>query len=289
MHAAPHSTMPMPTITHTMPPTPPALDLVALRRVCEAAAARAAAFIAAQGMQRDALTWEHKGPADFVSAVDRGAEELLRADLLAAYPDATFLGEESWDATQALGPGLTFVVDPLDGTTNFLHGFPWYAVSVGATWAGELIAGVVHNVATGEVFAASKGGGATRDGVPIRVSTIDQPARALIGTGFPFKELDRLDGFLRQFAAVTRQTAGVRRPGSAALDLCDVACGRFEGFWELTLAPWDVAAGILLVREAGGTVTDLAGAPARVAHTEICAASAIMHPWLLRTVTEAAP
>jgi myo-inositol-1(or 4)-monophosphatase len=119
------------------------------------------------------------------------------------------------------------------------------------------------------------------------VSAIAEPARALIGTGFPFKELEHLDGFLRQFAAVTRQTAGVRRPGSAALDLCDVACGRFEGFWELTLAPWDVAAGILLVREAGGVVTDLDGREARVGHTPICAGSPVMHRWLLDTITHA--
>jgi myo-inositol-1(or 4)-monophosphatase len=238
------------------------------------------------------LDWEHKGPADFVSRVDRGAEALVRDALLAAYPGATFVGEESYDPSVPLGDGLAFVVDPLDGTTNFLHGFPWYAVSIGALVAGELVAGVVHNAARDEAFSATRGGGAWRHaagGAPerIHVSTIADPARALVGTGFPFKELEHLDRFLRQFAAVTRATAGIRRAGSAALDLCDVACGRFEAFWELTLAPWDVAAGILLVREAGGVVTTVDGAEARVAHTTICAGSPAMHAWLLATIARA--
>lgn len=262
-------------------------DLDALLASCTRAAARAATFIADQAAGLGTLTWEHKGPADFVSDVDRGAEAIVRDLVLADFPDAHFLGEESYDPAQVAGAGLTFVVDPLDGTTNFLHGFPWYAVSIAAVIDGELAAGVVHNVATGEVFAAARGRGATRDGAPIRVSAITEPARALVGTGFPFKQLDRLDGFMRQFAAVTRHTAGVRRPGSAALDLADVACGRFDAFWELTLAPWDVAAGILLVREAGGVVTDLDGAEARVAHTAICAGSPTMHAWLLDTVRAA--
>ena len=259
-----------------------------------AAAGRAAAFIAQQAGRRGDLAWEHKGPADFVSAVDRGAEALIRDALLAEFPDAGFLGEESYDPAQGLGDALTFVVDPLDGTTNFLHGFPWYAVSVGATYAGAPVAAVVQNVPTGELFTATLGGGAWRRAAAddaraerIAVSTIADPPRALVGTGFPFKELDRLDGFLRQFAEVTRHTAGVRRPGSAALDLCDVACGRFEAFWELTLAPWDIAAGILLVREAGGVVTTVDGDPARVAHTTICAGAPAMHRWLLDAVRAA--
>jgi myo-inositol-1(or 4)-monophosphatase len=256
-------------------------------------AARAASFIAAHAERRGELDWEHKGPADFVSVVDRGAEDLVRAALLSAYPDAAFLGEESYDPGAPLGDGLAFVVDPLDGTTNFLHGFPWYAVSIGATLGGELVAGVVHNAATGEVFSATRGDGARRRAAPgaaaerIHVSKISDPARALVGTGFPFKELRHLDAFLRQFAAVTRATAGVRRAGAAALDLCDVACGRFEAFWELTLAPWDVAAGMLIAREAGAVVTTIDGAEARVAHTTVCAGGPAMHAWLLATLAAA--
>ncbi len=273
------------------PPHGPAL--AALDDALRAAAARAAAFIATQAGRRGEIAWEHKGPTDFVSAVDRTAEALVRDALLGRYPDAAFLGEESYDPAASLGDRLAFVVDPLDGTTNFLHGFPWYAVSVAATFAGRLVAGVVHNAATNEVFSATLGGGAWRRAAPdapperVRVSTIAEPARALVGTGFPFKELAHLERFLRQFAAVTRETAGVRRPGSAALDLCDVACGRFDAFWELTLAPWDVAAGILLVREAGGVVTDLDGAEAPVAHTALCAGNPAMHRWVLDAVRRA--
>ena len=282
---------PSPASSHAAP-AHDAAWLATLDETLRASAARAAAFIAEQAGARGDLTWEHKGPADFVSLVDRGAEDIIRGDLLAAYPDAAFLGEESYDPGAPLGDGLAFVVDPLDGTTNFLHGFPWYAVSIGATVAGRLVAGGVHHAARDEAFSATLGGGAWRrsgGAAPerLRVSTITDPARALIGTGFPFKELEHLERFLRQFAAVTRATAGVRRPGSAALDLCDVACGRFEGFWELTLAPWDVAAGIIIAREAGAVVTTVDGAEAQVAHTTICAGSPAMHAWLLATLAAA--
>ena len=251
-----------------------------------AAAESAAEFIAERSEQRHALTWEHKGPADFVSDVDRGAEALVRDGLLGAFPDAVFIGEESYDPAQALGRGLSFVVDPLDGTTNFLHGFPWYAVSIAALRDGEPIAAVTRNAATGETFLAAVGEGAwRRDPHAVvsraRVSAATDPARALVGTGFPFKHLAHLDAYQRQFAAITAVAAGIRRAGAAALDLCDVACGRFEGFWEHTLAPWDMAAGLLLVREAGGVVTTLDGDEARVGHTSVLAGSPPMHAWLL--------
>ena len=269
-----------------MPHHDPA-HLAAVEAAMRAAAGRAARFIAEQAGRRDGLTWEHKGPADFVSAVDRGAEEIVRDALLAEFPDAGFLGEESYDPAQGLGDALAFVVDPLDGTTNFLHGFPWYAVSIGATWGGEPVAAVVHNAATGERFGATRGGGAWRQAPnaapePARVSTTADPARALVGTGFPFKSASiDLPAYLRQFAQVAPATAGMRRAGSAALDLCDVACGRFDAFWELSLSPWDLAAGVLIVREAGGLVTDPEGRPARVAHTGLCAGNPAMHAWLL--------
>lgn len=228
------------------------------------------------------LIWQEKSPTDFVSEVDISAEETIRDVVHARHPDALILGEElTPDRTAA---GLTFVVDPLDGTTNFLHGYPWYAVSIGVLTDGALAAGVVLNVATGELFTATAGGGARRNGEPIAVSPLTEPLRALIGTGFPFKRMDLLDLYLRQFAAVARATAGMRRAGAAALDLADVACGRFEAFWELSLAPWDVAAGILLVREAGGVVTELDGAEKQVARGGIVAGSTTMHAWLLRTL-----
>ena len=255
------------------------------------AAARAAAFIADGAARLGTLTWEHKGPADFVSDVDRGAETIVRDVLLAAFPDAVFVGEESYDPAAPLDRGLTFVVDPLDGTTNFLHGFPWYAVSIGALRDGALVAGVVRNAATGETFFAAHGAGAWRTSVGghtvrIRVSPNTEPARALIGTGFPFKHLAHLEAYQRQFAVVTGATAGIRRAGAAALDLCDVACGRFDAFWELTLAPWDIAAGLLIVREAGGLTTDLDGAEAHVSHTPLLVGSPAMHAWMLAIIRD---
>jgi myo-inositol-1(or 4)-monophosphatase len=182
--------------------------------------------------------------------------------------------------------GLLFVADPLDGTTNFLHGVPWYAVSVAALVDGEPVAGVVLNAATGELFSATAGGGARRAGQPIAVSAITDPARALIGTGMPFKgDAADADRYLKLLPHIMRSTAGIRRFGAAALDLADVAAGRYEAFFEMTLAPWDIAAGLLLVREAGGVVTTMAGERAVVDHTSIVAGSPVMHRWLLEHLT----
>jgi myo-inositol-1(or 4)-monophosphatase len=244
-------------------------------------AAHAAAAVVRRGAAGlGTLRWEQKGPQDYVSDVDRASEETLRTMLFREIPEARVLGEELSPEVGA-GSGIIFVVDPLDGTTNFLHGFPEYAVSIGVVVDGELAAGVVRHVVTGETFTARAGAGAWRDGTPIRVSAITEPKRALIGTGFPFSSMDRIDQYLPQFAAVAGQTAGMRRAGSAALDLARVAAGQFDAFWELKLAPWDIAAGILLVREAGGIVTDLAGLPAQVDHTGLVAGNPTLHAWLL--------
>ncbi|MDQ6888601.1 MAG: inositol monophosphatase [Gemmatimonadota bacterium] len=253
-----------------------------------AAARTASRFIAGHAGDLSSLTWTNKATADFVSEVDLGAEAIIRDELCLRFPGAALLGEElSPDAVT--GRGTAFIVDPLDGTTNFLHGYPEYAVSIAALVDGHLRAGVVLNAASGELFTARAGGGAFRNGQPIRVSSIEDPSRSLIGTGFPFKTLELLADYLPQLSAVTRLSAGVRRAGSAALDLCDVACGRFEAFWELSLAPWDYAAGTLIIREAGGIVTDLrARAPAWSSTTAIVAGSPVMHRWLLELITTAA-
>ncbi|HEX6536695.1 MAG TPA: inositol monophosphatase family protein [Gemmatimonadaceae bacterium] len=246
----------------------------------------AARFIADRSRALAALEWRAKSRTDFVSDVDTGAERVIRESLLAAVPGSCILGEELSPGAVP-GDGITFIVDPLDGTTNFLHGYPEYAVSIAAVIDGVLVAGVVHNAASGERFSATLGGGAFRGDRPIAVSTITDPARALVGTGFPFKTPDQLDRYLPQLAAVTRATAGVRRAGSAALDLCDVACGRFEAFWELSLAPWDFAAGTLIIREAGGVVTTAGGEDVPFSHSSILAGSPAMHRWLLDTVRHA--
>jgi myo-inositol-1(or 4)-monophosphatase len=193
------------------------------------------------------------------------------------------LAEERAAATEGR-EGLLFVVDPLDGTTNFLHGFPWYAVSIAAMLDGDILAGVVLNAANGELFSATAGGGARKNGQPIAVSRIEDPIRSLIATGFPFKEGAPVDEYVGMLPRIMRETSGLRRPGAAALDLADVACGRFEAFWELRLAPWDIAAGMLLIREAGGIITDLHGAPCQVAHTGVVAGNPAMHAWLLGTL-----
>lgn len=272
----------------TTPPAPAArAEHRALLATCVAAAAKGAEAIrqrAGDDDARRALRWEAKGAADFVTDVDRASEAAIAEVVRARHSDATLVAEEGTpDAERTRG--LAFVADPLDGTTNFLHGFPWYAVSIAALVEGELVAGAILNVATGELFTATLGGGARRAGAPITVSAITEPSRALVGTGFPFSAAaHRLEDYLASLPAIMRATSGIRRPGAAALDLADVACGRFDAFWELMLAPWDIAAGILLVREAGGIVTDLAGEPATVSRTGIVAGNPAMHGWLLQQV-----
>ncbi len=218
-----------------------------------------------------------------MSDVDRNAERAIKAIVAERHPNARVLGEELSPSESTTG-GLVFVADPLDGTTNFLHGFPWYAVSIGAMEDGELVAAVVLNAANGELFTATAGGGARLNGQPIHVSSITEPERALIGTGFPFKDPQHINDYLRMLPPLMADIAGIRRPGSAALDLADVACGRFDAFWELTLSPWDIAAGILLVREAGGVVTDRFGEPCQVSRTSVVAGNPAMHAWLLDIV-----
>ena len=225
------------------------------------------------------ITWEAKGPADFVSVADRRAEDAIRTLVAERHPEAVLIAEES--APRADQGELTFVVDPLDGTTNFLHGFPWYAVSIAALFRGAHAAGAVLNVPNGELYTATRGGGARRNGQPIHVSAVTEPSRALVGTGFPFKHREGIPPYMGILPRLMESTAGLRRAGSAALDLCDVACGRFDAFWELRLAPWDVAAGILIIREAGGVVTDLEGKPAPVASGPIVAGNPVMQEWLL--------
>lgn len=251
----------------------------ALLATCVAAAARAAEIIRAGAERRASLEWETKTRGDFVSEIDVAAERAIQEIVRSRHPDAKFLAEEMSNDVAARD-GLLFVADPLDGTTNFLHGFPWYAVSIAAVIDGDVVAGAVLNAANGELFTATKGGGARKNGQPIAVSKIDEPIRSLVGTGFPFKDGSPIEEYLGVLPHIMRETSGIRRPGAAALDLADVACGRFEAFWELTLMPWDIAAGILLVREAGGIVTDLRGEPAQVARTGIIAGNPPMHAWM---------
>jgi myo-inositol-1(or 4)-monophosphatase len=236
---------------------------------------------------RATLVWEEKGSADFVTEVDKAAESAIVDVVRMQCPEATIVGEELSPEGSLESRGTSFIVDPLDGTTNFLHGYPEYSISIAVTLGPELVAGVVRNLTKEETFTATRGGGAFVNGQPISVSREADPARALIGTGFPFKRHDLLEQYARQFIQVSRHTAGIRRAGSAALDLSNLACGRFDGFWELVLAPWDIGAGILMVREAGGIVTDLDGAAKSISHGSVVAGNPRIHPWLLQTVQTA--
>jgi myo-inositol-1(or 4)-monophosphatase len=258
----------------------------ALLDVASDAADAAASIIRDRARESGSIPWQRKSHSDFVTEVDTAAERAIQAVVHARVPDAAVLGEEL--SPTAVVRGTTFVVDPLDGTTNYLHGFPVYAVSIGVARDGVLEAGIVLDVARGDRYTAILGGGARRNGDPVRVSPNSDPSRALIGTGFPFKHLAHLEAYQRQFAAIVRATAGVRRPGAAALDLASVACGWFDAFWELSLAPWDMAAGVLLVREAGGIVTDLEGTDVSgLTHGPLVAGGPALHPWLLQMIQSA--
>ncbi|HET7584172.1 MAG TPA: inositol monophosphatase family protein [Gemmatimonadaceae bacterium] len=258
-----------------------------LLHVARSAARAAAAIIRERAPSVSHIVWQVKRPMDFVSEVDTAAEHAIRDVIAREEPSATVLGEEL-SPEAGIAHGVAFVVDPLDGTTNFLHGYPEYAVSVAALLDAEPAAAVVVNVPADEWFTAVAGGGAFRNGERVHVSAIADPARALIGTGFPFKQHELLPRYLRQFDAVMRTTAGIRRAGSAALDLCDVASGRFDAFWELVLSPWDFAAGTMIVREAGGVVTDAAGDALPVATSSVLAGNPTMHAWLRDTLRDAA-
>jgi myo-inositol-1(or 4)-monophosphatase len=231
------------------------------RRLLEGAldAARAAAEAHRGAVRPDRSAWSEKGRADFVTEVDREAERRIVSVLGGRFPDHAFLAEEGTGATPLSGdaagepvPPVRWIIDPLDGTTNWLHGYPEHAVSVAGADARGLRIAVVINSASGETFTAVRGRGAWRDDEAIRVSGVDSLRLALVGTGFPFKRPDILPGYLETLGRVIRTTSGVRRAGAASLDLCDLACGRLDAFWETWLMPWDVAAGALIVREAGG-------------------------------------
>ena len=250
-------------------------DLV---KIAEGAAARAAAYIRTARPPR-AEDWTEKGRHDFVTEVDRACETMIAEALTRGVPGSQVVGEE-FTPHMATGD-VVWIVDPLDGTTNFLHGYPQYAVSIGCVVSGALGVGVVHDVARDLVYRASLGGGAWVGDERLAVSTTVEPKRALVGTGFPFKQEGLIEAYVRQFAAVMERTSGIRRAGAAALDLADVAAGRFDVFWELSLAPWDVAAGVVLVREAGGRVTRLDGSEDVLGHGAIVAGNPTLHAWLI--------
>jgi myo-inositol-1(or 4)-monophosphatase len=220
-------------------------------------AARSAGNIILRYVERvDMLTVREKARHDFVSEVDSLAEQTIIGTLRKAYPHHGILAEESGAQD---GDEYQWIIDPLDGTTNFLHGFPQFAVSIGLRHRGVLDQGVIYDPLRNELFTASRGGGAFLNERRIRVSRVKSMDDALLGTGFPFRRREHIDAYLGMLKALFVDSAGVRRAGSAALDLAYVAAGRLDGFWEIGLSPWDMAAGTLTIVEAGGMVSDLAG------------------------------
>ncbi len=245
-----------------------------------------AAFKAARGLKRDFgevenLQVSRKGPADFVSAADLNAEKALREELARARPDFGFLMEES-GASEGRDPRRRWVVDPLDGTTNFLHGLPHWAISIAVEENNAIIAALVYDPIKDELFTAERGQGCFLNDRRLRVSSRRNLADAIFATGIPFKGLDGHQGFLAELEGVMAVSAGVRRWGTASLDLAYVAAGRYDGFWERGLHPWDFAAGILLVREAGGMVSELNGKDIRLDSPSIMASNNALHSDLQR-------
>ena len=237
------------------------------------------------------LRIETKGLRDFVTEVDRDAENLVVGYLRDRFPDHRILAEESYSKTgdemKGGGSRYRWIVDPLDGTTNFIHGVPTFGVSVALEDESGLLAAAIHDPVHDETFHACRGGGAYLNGKPIRCTAVADPNDALIATGFPFRDFTRAEGYLRSFEGFMRTTAGIRRAGAASLDLAFTACGRYDGFWEVGLHSWDLAAGALLILEAGGRVTDVVGGDGFLESGDILAAGTALHGAMLEVTRPA--
>jgi myo-inositol-1(or 4)-monophosphatase len=221
-----------------------------------------------------------KGPADFVTSADKRTERILIEELSKARPGYGFLGEEG-GVVEGRDKTHRFIIDPIDGTTNFMHGIPHFAISIGLEREGQLVSGVVYNPVTDDLFIAEKGHGAYLNDKRLRVAARKELVPSVIATGLPFMGKDGRARASAEMAAVMNATAGIRRFGAASLDLAYVAAGRFDGFWEHGLQPWDMAAGIVLVREAGGVISDMAGSDQMFANGHVICANEHLHPKLL--------
>jgi len=224
-----------------------------------------------------------KGPGDYVSQADKKAENIILTELQRARPDYSFLMEES-GTIEGSDSQHRFIVDPLDGTTNFLHGIPLFAVSIGLERQGQLVAGLVYNPVLDELYTAERGGGAFLNDRRLRVAARRKLEDCVIGTGVPHLGDKHHGAYLVELRNVMGEVSGIRRLGAAALDLAYVASGRFDGFWENNLRPWDIAAGILLVREAGGYVTDRQGRQDMLTSGDVVAGNEVIHSHLLHTI-----
>ncbi|HEY6270930.1 MAG TPA: inositol monophosphatase family protein [Terriglobales bacterium] len=221
---------------------------------------------------------EYKGEVDLVTQADRRSEQLIVGRIRELWPDHDLIGEEG--SRRETNSEFRWYVDPLDGTTNFAHGYPVFCVSLALEHKGERIAGVIYDPCRDEMFAAEKGSGARLNGRPIHVSNIARLAESLVGTGFPSHKRHKNPN-IHFYHQITLRTHGVRRAGSAALDLCSVAAGRYDGFWEFNLNPWDTAAGVLLAEEAGGRVSNFSGGPFHIDSREVLASNGLIHQEML--------
>ena len=235
-----------------------------------------------EAFARNGFRVAFKAPKNLVTEADLASQEAVRKVLAKAFPGHNLLMEEKLDHQQ--GSDYTWVVDPLDGTTNFAHGYPMYAVSIGLAKGAQPIVGVVYNVPSGEWFTAVKGKGAFLNGKPIHVSRVKDLEHALLATGFPYKSVEAGRKTVKDIGHLWHGVQGIRRSGSAALDICDVACGRLDAYWEYKLSPWDVAAGQLILREAGGKATDFHGKNLDAFSRTVVASNGRLHARLLRKV-----
>ncbi len=250
------------------------------------AARKAGSIINRASLDLDLVRVTAKGRSDFVTEVDRNAEAAIIEILRTAYPAHAIVAEESGASEKAGTAEYVWIIDPLDGTTNFIHGFPQYAVSIGLQQRGQITQAVVFDPTRNELFTASRGRGAFVNDRRMRVSRRTELRDSLIGTGFPFRQIEHLDEYVRMFKRITEETAGIRRPGAATLDLAYVGAGRLDGFWEFGLSPWDMAAGSLLIVEAGGFVSDFDGEAGFLQGGQIVCGNPRVHAQLLKLVQE---
>ena len=227
----------------------------------------------------------HKGAIDLVTSTDRESERCIVKVLQHHYPDHSILAEEETNLVRG-GDRYRWIIDPLDGTTNFAHGYPHFCISVALERHGEIVLALVYDPLKQECFRAVKGQGATLNGEPIRVSVVPELDKSLLATGFPYDRREKADFYLTFFKAFLQRSQGIRRAGSAALDLCYVACGRLDGFWELQLRPWDIAAGALIIAEAGGKLSDFSGNQFSIWGDETLASNGAIHDAMVNVTRE---
>lgn len=241
-------------------------------------------FIRAQAHERDSIVIEEKDVNSLVSYVDKEAETRLVSKLGKLIPDAGLITEEETEDVK--GKTYEWIIDPLDGTTNFLYGLPCYSISVALRREGEIVLGIIYEINKNELFYAVENEGAQLNGKSIKVSNRKNLKECFLATGFPYYDFSRMEGYLKSFDYLMRNTRGIRRLGSAAVDLAYVACGRFDGFYEYSLHAWDVAAGIILIKEAGGVVTDFSGGENYLFGEEIVASNEFIAGELLKVLSQ---